>query len=394
MSFWEECRDLQDYLVNMRRDLHKIPELGFDLPKTREYVCKKLDEYGIEYTLSKKDSSIIARIKGAKPGKTIALRADMDALPIKEENAVDYISTHEGNMHACGHDTHASMLLAAAKVLKKHEKEFNGEVRLLFQTAEEIAKGAPIVIENGGLENVDIVFGTHIGTIISKDIKAGTFIICPGPIMASFDRFIIKVKGVGCHGSTPEKGIDPINIAAHIITSLENIAAREFNACVPNVLTIGMIHAGSQYNIIPGEVLIEGTTRALNQQVREKLARRIGEISKSIAEAFGGSVEFTMDWGAPPVTNDKEAAIFAANAVREVVGDNDLITSVEYPNMGGEDFAYYLEKVPGAFMFLSSANKEKGTDIAHHNCHFNVDEDVLWKGSAAFVAIVEKYLKD
>lgn len=388
---WNECKDLQSYIVGMRRDLHKIPELGFDLPKTRAYVTAKLDEYGIPYTLSKKDSSIIATLKGGKPGATVALRADMDALPIREETGVDYMSTHDGCMHACGHDTHTAMLLGAAKVLAAHRDELRGEVRFLFQTAEELAKGSAIVIENGGVDGVDAVFGTHIGTILSKDIPAGTFIVCPGPVMASYDRFVIKVKGVGCHGSTPEKGVDPVNIAAHIVTSLEAISAREFNACLPNVITIGKIAGGDQYNIIPGEVVIEGTTRALNEDVRQKMARRIGEISEATAAAFSGSVEYTMDWGAPPVVNDAECAAFAADSVREIFGDK-LITSVEFPNMGGEDFAVYLGKIPGAFMFLSSSNPAKGTDVAHHNCKFNVDEDVLWQGSAAFVAITEKFL--
>lgn len=388
---WNECKDLQSYIVGMRRDLHKIPELGFDLPKTRAYVTAKLDEYGIPYTLSEKDSSIIATLKGGKPGATVALRADMDALPIREETGVDYMSTHDGCMHACGHDTHTAMLLGAAKVLAAHRDELRGEVRFLFQTAEELAKGSAIVIENGGVDGVDAVFGTHIGTILSKDIPAGTFIVCPGPVMASYDRFVIKVKGVGCHGSTPEKGVDPVNIAAHIVTSLEAISAREFNACLPNVITIGKIAGGDQYNIIPGEVVIEGTTRALNEDVRQKMAKRIGEIAAATAAAFGGSVEYTMDWGAPPVVNDAECAAFAADSVREIFGDK-LITSVEFPNMGGEDFAVYLGKIPGAFMFLSSSNPAKGTDVAHHNCKFNVDEDVLWQGSAAFVAITEKFL--
>lgn len=390
---WTDCKALQNDLVSMRRELHKIPELGLDLPKTRAYVIAKLDEYGIPYTLSEKDSSIIATLKGGKPGKTVALRADMDALPIQEETGVDYMSTHDGCMHACGHDAHTAMLLGTAKVLAAHKDELCGEVRFLFQTAEELAKGAPIIVENGGLDGVDAVFGTHIGSIISKDIPAGTFIVSPGPVMASFDRFVIKVKGVGCHGSTPEKGVDPVNIAAHIVTSLEAVSAREFNAFIPNVITIGRIAGGNQYNIIPGEVELEGTTRAFNENVRQRLAKRIGEIAAATAEAFGGSVEFTMDWGASPVVNDAACAAFAAEAVRDIFGDK-LITGVEYPNMGGEDFAVYLGKVPGAFMFLSSANPTKGTDIAHHNSKFNVDEDVLWMGSAAFVAITEKFLKN
>ena len=389
---WNECNALQDELVAMRRDLHRIPELGINLPMTRDYVTAKLDEYGVPYTLAEQDSSVIAVVNGGKPGKVIALRADMDALPIQEQTGLPFASEHPGCMHACGHDTHTSMLLGAAKILNEHRDELNGEVRFLFQTGEEISKGSPIIVANGGVKGADAVFGTHIGTIIDKNIPAGTFIICPGPVMASFDRFIIKVKGAGCHGSTPEKGVDPVNVAAHIVIGLQEINAREFNANVPVVVTIGMIRGGAAYNAIPSEVLIEGTTRAFDADVREKLARRIGEISKYTAMAFGADVDFEMDWGAPPVVNDDAMAAFAADAVKEVIGDDMVVTEVPHPNMGGEDFAYYLQEVPGAFMFLSSANPEKGTDVAHHNPKFDVDEDVFWIGTAAFVNITEKFL--
>ena len=389
---WKECKALQSELVEMRRDLHKIPEIGLHLPKTQAYVTAVLDKLEIPYVKSEKDSSLIATIVGGQPGKTIALRADMDALPIQEANDVDYISTHEGCMHACGHDTHTAMLLGTAKILKTHQAELKGTVKLLFQTAEELAKGSVVMIENGAMDGVDAVFGTHIGTIIDKTIPSGKVIVTPGAAMASYDRFIINVKGIGCHGSTPEKGVDPVNIAAHIILGLEAINAREFNACIPVVVTIGSIHGGGQYNILPNEVVIEGTIRALDDGVRRKTARRIGEISAATAAAFGGTAELEMDWGAPPVVNDAAMAALAADCAKEILGDDMVITELPYPNMGGEDFAYYLEKAPGAFMFLSSSNPEKKTDVPHHNPLFNVDEDVLWQGPAVFVAITEKFL--
>ncbi len=390
---YEKCKDLQAELVSMRRDLHKIPELGLDLPLTQKYVTDKLKEYGVEYKLNEGDSGIVAYINKGKPGKVIALRADMDALPIKEETGVEYCSTHDGKMHACGHDAHTSMLLGTAKILNENKDKLNGEVRLIFQTGEELAKGAPVMIKNNVMDGVNAVFGTHIGTIIDRTIPAGTFIVCPGAVMASFDRFVVTIKGTGCHGSTPEKGVDPINIAAHVVLGLEGIVAREFNANEPVVITIGKIQGGAQYNIIPGTVTIEGTTRAFKEENRQKMAKRIEEVAKFTAQAFGGDADFFMDWGAPPVVNDKEMAEFAGKCAIEVLGEKDVITHVNAPNMGGEDFAFYLAKAPGAFMFLSSANHEKKTDFPHHNPVFNIDEDVLWRGSAIFVKIASEFLK-
>ena len=393
MSMWKECEGLQEELVKMRRELHQIPEFGLDLPETQKYVTDKLDELGIPYKCSGTDSSIIAEIKGGQPGKTVALRADMDALKITEANDVDYKSKHEGLMHACGHDNHITMLLGAAKVLNAHKAEIKGNVRLLFQTAEELSKGAEIMIKDGAMDGVDAVFGQHIGSIINKDIPAGKVIITPGCCMASFDRFVIHVKGTGCHGSTPEKGTDPITLASHIVINLQEIIAREVSAVKAAVVTIGYFHGGVAYNAIPSEVEIEGTIRALEEPIRQYLAKRIEEIAKSTAATFRGTAEVEMDWGAPPVINNDEMAALVTEAAKEVVGEEDVVSKVPAPNMAGEDFAYYLQKAPGAFFFLSSSNPVKHTDVPHHNPHFNVDEDVLYKGSAMFVKIVEAYLK-
>lgn len=390
---WNEAKNLQDYIVKVRRDLHQIPEVGTDLPKTSAYVRAELDKMGIPYTVNNGDSGLIATIQGGKPGKVVALRADMDALPIVEDTGLEFASTN-GCMHACGHDTHTAMLLGAAKVLKDNAEKLNGTVRLLFQTAEELSRGAEITIANGGMDGVDAVFGNHIGTIFGADIPSGTLLVPGGSFMASFDKFIIKVQGTGCHGSTPEKGVDPVNAAAHIVLALQAINAREFNACVPVVVTIGSIHGGSQYNIIPNDVTIEGTIRAVDEAVRQKIARRIGEISAATASAFGATAETEMVWGAPPVVNNHEMAALVAEAAKAVIGEDKVITELEAPNMGGEDFAFYLQKAPGSFMFLSSSNPEKGTTVPHHNPKFDVDEDVLWSGAAVFVAVAEKFLNN
>lgn len=388
---WQECKELNDYLVGIRRNLHQIPELSTELPKTQAAVCAELDKLGIEYKKNNTDSGIIGMIKGGKPGKTILLRADMDALHITEQTGLPFASTN-GCMHACGHDAHTAMLLGALKVINKNKDKLNGNVKFVFQTGEETCKGARIAIKEGVLDGVDAVFGMHIGSILDPKIPSGTFIVIPGCCMASYDRFILKVKGTGCHGSTPEKGVDPVTIASHIVISLQEVIAREIAAPSPAVITIGKIGGGFAYNVIPNEVEIEGTTRAFDDGVRQFMAKRIGEISSSVAATFRGSCDYEMDWGAPPVINDVEMAKLAGNAAIRVLGAENVQTSRPSPNMAGEDFAYYLAERPGAFMFLSSSDPAKHTDVPHHNPKFDVDEDVLYQGSAVFVAIVEDFL--
>ena len=389
---WRECEKLQDYIVGIRRDLHQIPELEKDLPLTQARICAELDALGLSYRKNKGDSGIIGEIKGGAPGATILLRADIDALPIQEDTGVPYASKHTGKMHACGHDSHAAMLIGALKVLDEHKSELAGNVRFVFQTAEEVSKGAQVAIEEGVLDGVDAVFGTHIGSILGPSLPSGDLCVIPGCCMASFDRFVITVKGNGCHGSTPEKGVDPISIACNTVLSLQEVIAREIAATKAAVLTVGMINGGFAYNVIPSEVQIAGTIRALEEPVRQHLARRIEEISKGVAATFRGSAEVLMDWGAPPVVNDGEMASLAAKAAAKVLGEEHVKTTVDAPNMGGEDFAYYLAQKPGAFMFLSSADPAKHTDVPHHNPKFMLDEDVFWKGSAVFVSIVEDFL--
>lgn len=392
MSMWEKCKELQDYIVGIRRDLHQIPEVGTDLPKTQAMIAAELDKLGIAYRKNKGDSGIIGTIEGGKPGKTILLRADIDALPITEQTGLPFASKHQGCMHACGHDTHAAMLLGALRVLNEHKDELSGNVKFVFQTGEEICKGARIAIQEGVMDGVDAVFGIHIGSILGPDVPAGTLIAVPGCCMASFDRFILKVHGIGCHGSTPEKGVDPITIASNIVLSLQEVIAREIAAPKAAVLTIGKIAGGFAYNVIPDEVLIEGTIRSFEDPIRQHLAKRIGEIAQGIASTFRGSCDYEMDWGAPPVVNDEAMAELAGVAAKKALGAEHVLTAQPAPNMGGEDFAYYLEKAPGAFMFLSSANHEKRTDVPHHNPKFDVDESVLHMGSAVFVSIVEDFL--
>jgi amidohydrolase len=316
----------------------------------------------------------------------------MDALPLEEETDLPFASVHPGCMHACGHDAHMAILLGAARLLNIQKKNLCGTVRLIFQTAEEISRGSEIAIANGYLEGVDAVFGLHIGSILGKEIPSGTLIFPRACCMASFDKFILKIRGKSCHGSTPEKGVDPVNIAAHLILSLQAIQTREISGSSASVITIGKIAGGAQYNVIPDEVVLEGTIRALDESVRHYVAQRIRGMAVATAAAFGGSCECEIIWGAPPVVNDEEMAELAAESVSDLFEPKDIIDNFPIPNMGGEDFANYLQIVPGAFFFLSSSNPEKGTDVPHHNPQFDVDEDVMWRGAVTFERIVMRLL--
>jgi amidohydrolase len=388
----KKYENIQRYIVKLRRDLHQIPELGTDLPKTRAYIIKELDRLKIPYLCSKKDSGIMAAIKGEKRGRTVALRTDMDALPLEEETGLPFASVHPGCMHACGHDAHMAILLGAARLLNAQKKSLRGTVRLIFQTAEEISRGSEIAISNGYLEDVDAVFGLHIGSILGKEIPSGTLIFPRACCMASFDKFVLRIRGKSCHGSTPEKGVDPVNIAAHLILSLQAIQTREISGSSASVITIGKIQGGAQYNVIPDEVVLEGTIRALEESVRHYVAQRIRGMAVATAASFGGSCDCDIIWGAPPVVNDEEMAELAAESVSDLFEPKDIIDNFPIPNMGGEDFANYLQIVPGAFFFLSSSNPGKGTDVPHHNPRFDVDEDVMWRGAVTFERIVMRLL--
>lgn len=389
----QQYSGIQAYILRIRRRLHQIPEIGLNLPKTASFIQRELEALQIPYVLSERDSGIMAVIKGDYPGKTVAFRADMDALQLEEENTVDYCSLHKGCMHACGHDAHMAMLLGTARLLMTWRHSMHGTVRLIFQPGEETARGAALAIQDGFVDRVDAIFGLHIGTLFGKEIPCGQFVAARGCCMASYDHFILKVKGKSCHGSNPEKGIDPIQIAAHMILALQTIQTRELSGTTASVITVGKVTGGFEYNVIPDEVLIEGTTRALNEEVRVYLAERIRQIAEATAQTFGGTCETKILWGAPPVVNDPRMARLAADAIAELLGEEKVSMEMEAPCMAGEDFANYLGRVPGAFLYLSSSNPRKGTDRPHHSSGFNIDEEVLWEGAAAFDRIARKMLQ-
>lgn len=382
LNIVNEVKDIQEQIIAWRRELHQFPETGHDIPKTAAYIREKLDELGIEYRANVGGHGIVALIKGEKDGKTIALRADMDALAVEEKTGLAFASTN-GNMHACGHDGHMAMLLGAAKIINSHKNEIEGNVKLIFQPAEEGPGGAKPMINDGALLNpkVDAAISIHIGDIFPGVVGNGQIGICYGTVQACLDKFNIKIKGKGCHGAMPNTGVDPIVIAAHVINALQTIVSREVKPTNPAVVTIGKLHAGSSYNIIPDYVDIEGTARAIDQGEREKIAAHMESIVAGISKGMQGDYEFNYTFGYPPMVND---AVFTKNMVetiKKVVDEKNIVVITE-PTMGGEDFAYFLLEVPGTYMYLGTNNSEKGIVYPQHNARFDIDEEVLWRGSS------------
>ena len=396
-SITEQCREVQSYIIEMRRKLHMIPETGISLPKTQAVICGELDKMGIPYQKNTAvldgvtDCGVVALIEGKNTDKVIALRADMDALPVEEQDYYPYHSVHPGTMHACGHDNHMAMLLGTAKVLNENKDQLNGSVKLFFQSAEEIITGAKMLLAGGCMENpkVTACFGMHVWPVV--DHPTGQVIVKPGCMMASGNRFVIRIKGVGTHGSQPQQGVDPIVAAGQVITALQNITSRELAGDEPRVLSICQVHAGTTWNIIPTEVMMEGTIRTMSPTTQNLYQKRVSEIVNGICTAM--RCEGEVDWvdGTPPVMNDPQFTELVIGAAKKAFGEEGVSTDV-HPSMGNEDFAYFQALVPGTFVFLNTANVDKGITAAVHSPKFTVDEDVLWRGSALAVQTAMEYL--
>lgn len=374
-------QNLQDLMTKWRRDLHQIPELGNELPQTSAYVQNVLQSYGIPYTLYMNGNGIVAEIKGKNAGKTVMLRADMDALKIQEETGLPFASSN-GKMHACGHDGHTAMALGAAVYLHENAN-FNGTIKILFQPGEEYPGGALPMIEEGALEGVDAIFALHEGWL-SKEIPQGSVGFKQGAMMASMDRFLLKIKGVGGHGASPEQTNDPILIGSEIVMALQRISSREVRAVDPVIVSVCRFTGGFNQNIIPSEVELEGTVRALDQKIREFLAKRIGEIASNIAAAYDASIEFTYDYKYPALINHDSMYHIAKAACTKLYGE-ESIYAMQYPMMGAEDFAEYLLRVPGCFMFMSNPKEVEGKIYPHHHCKFDIDESYFSRGSSLLV---------
>jgi amidohydrolase len=387
-SIQRDAAKIAGTVTELRRDLHRHPELGFREVRTSKKISEFLSSIGVEHRTGVAQTGVLATIRGDGPGKTVALRADMDGLPIEEKTENPAISENKGVMHACGHDGHVAILLGAAEVLQRSRKNFAGTVRLAFQPAEEGLCGAVPLIEQGALDDpkADAAFALHIW----NSTPAGQIALAPGPVMAAADEFTIKVIGRGGHGSQPQATIDPIVAASAIVTALQTVVNRNIDPLDPAVLTVGTIHGGTAHNVIPAEVELTGTIRSFRADVREALISRLREVAEGTARALGARAEVRVGAGYPVTENHVQATEFARGIAAETVGAANVIHP--RPVMGAEDFSYFLQKVPGCMLFLGSNNIAKGYAHPHHSALFDFDEACLPIGVELMTRLALGYL--
>lgn len=395
----EEAKKMQDKMTEIRRELHKCPETGFDLVKTKEKVLKTLEEFGYE-PQSMGKCGIVALAGGKKPGKTILLRADMDALPLREEAETDYKSLVDGKMHGCGHDMHTAMLLGAAKILKDHEDEICGTVKLEFQPAEEIFQGSPDMLASGLLEDPHVDAASMIHVTAGMPLPSGTVLVAGGGISStSCEQYHITVKGKGGHGSTPHESIDPITAAAYIHIALQEINSRELDGNQFGIFTTGRFEAGKASNVIPDTAEMWGTIRTTDEgnKVGELIRKRMTEISKNVGAAFRCEVEVEFYDYCPCMKVDNDLAACTMKYMRDIFGDKAIDTSLISGGKAGggsEDFAFVSHCVPTVSMFLVAGSSKDGYNYGQHHPKVRFDDSVLWCGAAAHVQTALRWLEE
>ncbi|MEW5865694.1 MAG: amidohydrolase [Bacillota bacterium] len=384
------ARDVLADMVALRRDLHANPELGGKEQRTAGIVASRLRALGASVRDGIAGTGVVGVISGARPGPCIAVRADMDALPIEDRKDVEYRSRVPGVMHACGHDGHVAMLLGVAKILKALSGEFSGSVKLIFQPAEEGPGGAEPMIKGGVLSDPDVsaVVSTHIW----PDLPTGVVAVRSGPVMAAVDGIDITIRGEGGHGAAPHRSVDAIVVAAQAIMALQTIASRQVNPVDPMVLTIGTISGGYRHNVIADEVRMSGTLRTLNPALRKTVPGIIDRTLAGVTQSAGGTYEFTRTPGYPALINDETVASVIAESAKRLLGKRHVIEEIE-PSMGGEDFAYFLQEVPGAMFMLGAGNPSKGAKYPAHHPRFDFDEDAMANGVALMVDVVLELLQ-
>ncbi len=384
IDFLSEAKQIEEEITESRRYLHKNAEVGFDLPKTAEFVKSKLEEIGCKVTPCGK-CGIVTTI-GNCQGKTFLLRADMDALPVKEEAELDF-ACESGNMHACGHDFHTAILLGTAKLLKSHENEINGTVKLMFQPAEEILSGAKNMIENGVLENPKVDAALMLHVMAGLPLKTGTVIVANGVSAPAADYFTINIQGKGCHGSTPQQGVDSLTIGAHTLIALQEILARELGVSDEATLTIGKMNGGTTGNVIADKTILEGTLRAYDEKIREYIKKRTSEITEGIADTFRGKGSADFGNGCPALKNDRELSEEIEKYLTSLLGEENVLNTEKMGGRtnksgGSEDFSYISQEVPSLMLALAAGNSEEGYKFPQHHPKVKFDEKVLPIGSA------------
>jgi amidohydrolase len=365
-------------IVALRRDIHREPELGFDTEKTAEKVLAAIDGLPLDIQTGVAENGIVATLEGEGDGPTVALRADMDALPILEETGLPFASETEGKMHACGHDGHTSMLVGAAHTLSGMRDRLDGTVKFCFQPAEEGGGGGKVMVDEGVADDVSTIFALHLW----PGLPFGKVATKAGPIMAAADAFEMEIKASGGHGAMPHLASDAIAIAAQVVTALQTIVSREVDPVEPAVLTVGEIGAGTAFNIIPDKARLGGTVRTLDADLRREIPARIEELSRGIAKGMRGDVDLDYTFSYPVTVNDEAAADFALGVAEDLFGGESVL-QLPNPSMGGEDFAYFLEKVPGAFIWLGVGEDVSGL----HTPRFAFDEEILPRGAALLTAL-------
>ena len=390
MTVKELAEKYEGYVIEKRRHFHQYPELSFEEKETTATIVEELKNLGVDEIITFPDyTGCVAVIRGAKPGKTVMLRADIDALPVTEATGLPFASKHPGVMHACGHDNHIAMLLGATRVLLEKRDEIEGTVKCIFQAAEESCYGSRYYVQHGVLDGVDAVFGMHIW----NDAPSPYVNFEAGNRMASCDNFKITVNGVSSHGSAPQGGRDAIVAAASIIMNLQTFESRRNAPLNPLVITIGTIKGGERFNILANKVEMEGTIRTYDRELLSHLAEDLRAIIEGTATALGCTAKLEYDHYLQPVINDHEDLLrIAQQAVVKNYGEEGLCPMPTL--MGSEDFANFMEVVPGVFGFLGSHNEEKGTIYGNHNNHYNVDEDALKRGVCVYAQFALDFLKE
>ncbi len=381
----KETEELANQLIAWRRDFHRHPETAFEEHRTSSVLRKFLEDHDIPVQEMAK-TGLRGVLRGKPGGKTVALRADIDALPLKEDGDKEHRSENPGAAHACGHDGHMAILMGVIELLCRRKEAFQGNVVFLFQPSEErIPGGAKIMIEEGALEDVDAIFGLHLWQLLSTGIVG----LVKGAMMAQPDKFTIRIQGKGGHGSMPHQTVDPILVASHLVVNIQSIASRNVDPLKPVVISFGTIEGGTIYNIIPEEVFLTGTVRSFDADVQELSENRLKEITEATCVAFGATADFQYEKGYPTVVNDETMVDFVAHIASGIFGKGK-VQKID-PVMGGEDFAYFLQKVPGAFLFFGMGD---GMEYPHHHPAFDIDEKALPQATLLMTALALKYLAD